>query len=436
MDELRFGRATLPLPPPWRRLPEASHLGAAPGDSGGSRGEEPAPLPDPAETLAGALSRPLGAPSLATFVEPGDRVVVVVPDSTRRAALEVVLPVVLAAVREAGPSEVAIRIANGTHRRSTAAELSALAALAGGAPVGDRDADDPGAHEALGRFSGGLARIDAEAARADKLVLVGTISFHYLAGFGGGGKLLAPGLADRATALAIHRRCLADPGPGRHPAARPGILAGNPLHGAIGELLLLAPPAFLVQVALRRDGRPAAFFAGAVGLAHAAAAEFHRRHHEVPVGRALDLVVASAGGSPYDLNLYQAHKALEAACRAVRPGGTVVLAAECPEGPGTDAFAEAVARWPTEDAHEAALRAQFGVARHTALALRRKTAAVRCVLVSRGVAPALARALGFTPAADLEEAERLVAARDPGPRAAVLPDGARVLPRAEGAAIF
>jgi nickel-dependent lactate racemase len=436
MDELRFGRGTLPLPPSWRRWPDVYHLGPGPGGCGGGRGEEPAPLPDPADTLAGALSRPLGAPSLSTFVEPGDRVAVVVPDSTRRAALEVVLPGVLGAVREAGPAEVVVRIANGTHRRSTGAELAALAALAGGAPVGDRDAGDPGAHEALGRFSGGIARIDREAARADKLVLVGAISFHYLAGFGGGGKLLAPGLADRATALAIHRRCLADPGPGRHPAARPGVLVDNPLHGAIGEILPLSPPAFLVQVALRRDGRPAAFFAGAVGLAHAAAAEFHRRHHEVPVGPALDLLVASAGGSPYDLNLYQAHKALEAACRAVRPGGAVVLAAECPEGPGTEAFAEAVARWPTPDAHEAALRTDFAVARHTALALRRKTAAVRCVLVSRGVDPGLATALGFTPATDLEEAERVVAAWNPGPRAAVLPDGARLLPRAEGAATF
>lgn len=423
MDALRFGAGELPLPLAWRRLASLA-------------GEDPAPLPDPAATLAGALSRPLGAPGLATFVEPGDRVAVVVPDATRSAALELTLPAVLAAVHAAGPSEVLVRIANGTHRRATAAELARLAALAGGAPVGDRDADDPAAHEALGRSGAGVARIDREAARADKLVLVGAISFHYLAGFGGGGKLLAPGLADRATALAIHRRCLADPGPGRHPAARPGVLEGNPLQEAIAGILALAPPAFLVQVALTRGKRPAAFFAGAVGPAHAAAASFHRRAHERRVGDALDLVVASAGGNPSDLNLYQAHKALEAACRAVRPGGAVVLAAACPEGLGADALAEAVARWPTPDAHEAALRTEFGVARHTALALRRKTAAARCVLVSRGVEPDVARALGFTPAADLEEAARIVAGWDPGPRAALLPDGATTLPRADGAAVF
>jgi nickel-dependent lactate racemase len=423
VDALRFGNGELPLPPAWRRLPSCS-------------GEDPAPLAEPAETLAGALSRPLGAPALPAFVEPGDRVAVVVPDSTRRAALEVTLPAVLAAVNAAAPSEVVVRIANGTHRRSTAAELAGVAALAGGAPVGDRDTDDPAAHEALGHFVGGVARIDREAARADKLVLLGAISFHYLAGFGGGGKLVAPGLADRATALAIHRRCLAEPGPGRHPLARPGDLAGNPLQDAIAGILALAPPAFLVQVALTRGKRPAAFFAGAVASAHAAAAAFHRRAHERHLGPALDLVVASAGGSPSDLNLYQAHKALEAACRAVRPGGAVVLCAECPEGAGADALVEAPARWPTPDLHEAALRAEFGIARHTALALRRKTAATRCVLVSRGIDPALARALGFTPAADLDEAQRIVAAWAPGPRAALLPDGATTLPRADGAAVF
>lgn len=411
MNALRYGDGEIPLPAELRKLQVVA-------------GEEPPPLPDPGAGVAGALARPLGLPSLGTFVEPGDRVAIVVPDATRYTAPELVLPPVVRAVESAGASSIAVRIANGTHRRSSPEELRTLA---GGValPVGDRDCDDPAAHLPLGKAPGlGTLRIDAEAARADKLVLVGAISFHYLAGFGGGGKLLAPGLADRATALAIHRRCLADPGPGRHSRARPGVLEGNPIHAAIGELLAFAPPAFLVQVALQRGRRLAAVFAGDVREAHRAAAAFHSRYQARPVEPA-DLVIASAGGAPWDLNLYQAHKALEAACAAVRPGGTVILVASCPEGAGSEAFARSLA-WRDLAALESALRADFSIALHTALALRRKTACARCILVSDGIDPALARGLGFVPAADLEVALRL--AGDPGPRALVLPDGARTLP--------
>lgn len=416
MNALRYGNGELEMPEAWRLAEVVA-------------GEEPPPLPDPAAAVAGALGRPLGSPALASFVEPGDRVAIVVPDATRYAAPEIVVPPILEAVRRAGASAIEIRIANGTHRRSTPEERVRLAGGVTDVPVGDRDCDDPEAHEALGKAPGlGTVRVDRAVARADKLVLVGAVSFHYLAGFGGGGKLLAPGCADRATARAIRRRCLADPGPGRHPAARPGVLDGNPLQAAIADVLALAPPAFLVQVALQRGRRPAGIFAGDPREAHQAAAAFHHRWQARAVGGAADLVIASAGGAPYDLDLYQAHKALEAACLAVRPGGTVILAAACPEGAGSAAFAASLA-WGDLAAHENALRAEFDIASHTALALRRKTASARCILVADGVDPALARGLGFVPAASLHEA---LALAGPAERVLVLPEGARTLPVAVG----
>lgn len=415
MHSLRHGEGELPLPAVWSEVEVVA-------------GEEPPPLPDPAAAVARALERPLGQPGLSTFVEPGDRVAIVVPDATRFAAPALIVPPIVEAVRRAGASSVEIRIANGTHRRSRPEEIPALI---GGVdvPAGDRDCDDPEAHEALGKVAGlGVVRIDRQVARADKLVLVGAIGFHYLAGFGGGGKLVAPGCADRATALAIHRRCLAEPGPGRHPAAIAGRLEGNPLQEAIAEVLALAPPAFLVQVALQKARRPAGIFTGDVRAAHRAAAAHQLRWLARPVGPPADLVIASAGGSPWDIDLYQAHKSLEAACRAVRPGGTVVLVAACTEGAGSGAFADSL-RHPTPDEHEAALRRSFSIAGHTALALRRKTAAARCILVGAGIDAALARGLGFEPAADLEEAAALAG---PADRALLLPDGARTLPIAEG----
>lgn len=388
--------------------------------------KEPPALPDPADAVRGALGRPQAGPPLGAFVEPGDRVAIVVPDETRSAALEECLPVVAAAVREAGGAPF-VRIANGSHRRASADYVARVGRLAG-APAGDRDWTDAASHAPLGRLSDGtLASIDALVADADRLVLIGSTSFHYLAGFGGGGKLLAPGCADRATIHAIHRACLATPGPGRHPNARAGVLAGNPLQERIAQVAALAPPALLVQVALQRGRRIAAVFSGELRATHAAASAFHARWGRVDAGRAADAVIVSAGGAPYDGSLYQAHKALEAAAHLTRPGGRVVLLAACPEGVGAAAL-EAAAGIEA-DALEARLRQDFTVAGHTALALRRKCDALEVVLVGASLPEQTLRGLGLRGAASLEEA---TAGLDPE-GLAVLPEGARVLPSAEGA---
>ncbi len=388
---------------------------------------EPPALPDPGEALRGALARPQAGPPLASFLEPGDRVVIVVPDETRAAALADCLPIVAAAVREVGAAAV-VRVANGSHRRASPDYLATLSRLAG-APAGDRAWDDAAAHAPIGRLADGtLASIDAVVADADRIVLIGATSFHYLAGFGGGGKLLAPGCADRATILAIHRACLAWPGPGRHESARSGVRIGNPLQARIAEVARLAPPAMLVQVALQRGRRIAAVFAGELHETHAVSAAFHARWGRVDAGAAAGAVIVSSGGAPYDSSLYQAHKALEAAAHLVRPGGRVVWLAACPEGIGAAAL-EAAARFSDADALETALRQDFTVAGHTALALRRKSEALDVVLVGAALPAAVARGLRLRTAASLEEATEGLDPAD----VALLPEGARVLPAATGA---
>lgn len=411
---LRLGTTSLTLP---------AHLAGARV----VEAKEPPALPAPEEALRSALDRPQAGPTLAAFVEPGDRVAVIVPDETRAAALEVCLPAVAEAVRATG-GQLVVRVANGSHRRASQPFLAQLARLAG-ADAGDRDWRDADAHAPIGRLEDGtLASLDRAVVEADRVVLIGATSFHYLAGFGGGGKLLAPGCADRATIHAIHAACLATPGPGRHPRARAGVLAGNPLQAQIEQVARLAPPALLLQVALQRGRRIAAVFAGELRATHAAASAFHARWGRVDAGRAAGAVIVSAGGAPYDGSLYQAHKALEAAAHLARAGGRVVLLAACPEGVGAAAL-EAAAQIPAVEALEAALRRDFSVAGHTALALRRKCAALDVVLVGAALPEALLRGLGLRSAGSLAEA---TAGLDPAD-VAVLPEGARVLPSAEGA---
>ena len=56
--------------------------------------------------------------------------------------------------------------------------------------------------------------------------------------------------------------------------------------------------------------------------------------------RKVDLGLVSAGGDPKDINLYQAQKALDNCAGVVRPGGVLILLAECGEGYGSKVFQE------------------------------------------------------------------------------------------------
>ncbi len=405
MPSLRYGTVSLPLPPSLQGLASIAR-------------EEPAPLSDPLAALAEALARPVAGPPLAEHVAGRRRVGVVLPDGTRP------LPTFLVEglLDALGAAPKVVRVANGTHRRTTPAERQALLGRHhGGVEIGDRAADDPSSHLAL---PGSERAIDRVAAECDALVLMGPMAFHYLAGFGGGGKLLAPGLADRATAEFVHRACLAPEG-GRHPLARAGVVEGNPLRERLELVCRAAPPQFYVIPLLDSARRPIAFFAGERVAAFRAAAQALSSAYGVPCRR-FSTVIACAGGHPYDVDFVQAHKAWEAADAACRPGGTILWIARCPEGlpPRHRAFLEA---HRTAARMEQALREQFDIAAHTVWAARAKAERQRALALT-DLPRELVAALGMEPVDSLEAAlrSRALSLDD----AAVLPMGSRFLPLA------
>lgn len=402
--QLRWGSSTLPLPTGserWQWL---------------TRPEPPAPT-DVSQALAGVLREPQGGVPLVRHLEGRRRVGLVVPDGTRPLPVELLE----ALLDELRGHEVIVRVANGTHRRTTPDEHRRLLGRhAGQVPIGDRSADDEAAHARLPDTSWA---IDAEAARCDALVLLGPTSFHYLAGFGGGGKLIAPGLSDRRTANFVHEACLADGG-GRHPLSRAGQLEDNPLRARLEQVCALAPPQLYVIPVLDSAYRTVALFAGERLQAFEASSRWLLAHYGVACQRA-STVIACAGGAPYDQDFVQAHKAWEMATRVAKPDGTIVWVAQCPEGL-PDRHRAFLARHRTAAAMEQSLRAQFDIAAHTVWAARLKAERQRVVAVT-GMDPALVEALGMEPAASLEEALGRVPLDD----VAVLPHGARFLPLAD-----
>ncbi len=389
------------------------------------------PLPPSEDGLiAGRIGRPVGSLPLSRIVRPGDRVAIAVSDVTRYSATGKILPFLLRETDAARVprDHVTLFVARGTHRAMTDAEMrdSIGPEIDSGIRIEQSDPDGDLAN--LGTTSRGTdVLVSRRLMEHDRIVLTGTISFHYFAGFGGGRKALVPGCAGRGTAHQTHFRIFRTDGPGKHPMARPGILAGNPVHEDIVEAVSMASPAFLANTLLTPGKRLFDMVAGHWLKAHEEGCARYAKHFRVRVAKRYPLVIASAGGFPKDINLIQAHKALDNAFLATQPGGVLILLAECPDGYGSPHFFPWF-RYKDPEALERDLRANYQIYGQTAHAVLTKTRACRVVLVS-SLPPGDVETMGMTPAPTLPDAIR-AAKRFLGelPVPLVIPDAGYVLP--------
>jgi nickel-dependent lactate racemase len=364
--------------------------------------------------------------------EPGEKVVIVTSDITRYTGSEVYLPLLVERLNRAGIADgsIEIVIALGIHRKQTAREHEKiLGPLFGRITVSDHDCDDPGKLVWLGRTSGGIeVEVNRTVAEADRLILTGTIGFHYFAGFGGGRKSILPGVASRKSCMASHFAVLnPGEGSGRNSRAASGILDGNPVHQAMVEGCAMADPDCILNTILSPDKRIIAAFGGDWREAFAAGCRYYAERFTFPLDRLADLVVVSCGGFPKDINFIQAHKAMEYGSRALRDGGVMVLLAECRDGYGNATFFDWF-RFSDPAEFEAELRQNYEINGQTAYSALLKAQRFRIILVS-ALPAAEVTTMGMTPAASLDEA--LVLAEEMLPKdclAYVIPEGGVVLP--------
>jgi len=385
----------------------------------------------PATLAATALDRPEGTPLLEALARGCRRATVLVPDATRKAALPAVLPVVLERLWRGGvrPADATVLVACGTHPPAPAEALSRLLGpLPPGVAVVQHDARDDSGLVAVGRTPSGTAiRLNRLAVECDLLVAISAVQHHYFAGFGGGPKMVFPGVAGYAETQANHARVIdmtLDP-PQRHPACEPGRIEGNPVAEEIAAATALRPPDLLLGLVNDGGGNPCWAAAGAPDAVFAHACDRVRAWFEVEAG-SYRRVVVSAGGCPTDQTLIQAHKALDAACRFAAPDAEVLFVARCDGGAGADAMAPFLAD-PRPAAIVAALARDYVQYGHTTLRLVEKTARFRVSVVT-DLDPALVLRLGMRPLAAVQELLDEWRLADAGDTVAVMP-GAVVYPR-------
>ncbi len=307
----------------------------------------PAPLSDISSSLKQALDEPAGSRPLSDMIPASGRVAVLVSDLTRgRTAAAILVPVLEYLERHgAGPERTTIYIASGMHRGQSQAEIETQlgASVAGRYRIVQHDARETSSLVEAGTTSFGTRCLfNRDAARSALVVGAGAVSFHYFAGYGGGRKLVLPGISGEETIMANHRLSLReDPAEGLSPGCEPGVLDGNPVHEDMIEGASLMPaPVFMICVVAGAGGEPAFVSAGDIDLSHRIAAAKLREEYTLYPGRRRKVVVASAGGFPGDINLLQAHKAIRHASLAVEDGGLLLMAAACSEGVGSDSLEE------------------------------------------------------------------------------------------------
>ena len=293
--------------------------------------------------LGAGLDNPIDSPLLEEIVSPGENVLIVVPDATRQTAAGQIINLVVRRLIANGipPHDIRIIFATGIHRRVTESEkLSILTPfIAQRIKTLDHDPLDLMQIVRFGEASGGIpVELNRALTEHDHVVLVGGVSFHYFAGFTGGRKLVCPGLASAKTVSATHKLAFDCATRSRRDGVDTGLLDGNAVHEAFIEAVAKISPSFAISSIVNDAGQAIDLFCGNWITSHRKACEKYAGDHTIKINEKRDLVIVSCGGYPYDINLIQAHKALEAASNACKDGGTIILIAECADGLGRKDF--------------------------------------------------------------------------------------------------
>ncbi|MDT4898243.1 MAG: lactate racemase [Acidobacteriota bacterium] len=334
-----------------------------------------------------AIDAPVDSPPLEEIISPGETVLVVVSDATRASGSAQVVNLLVRRLIESGvsPGDINIIFATGIHRAVTLEEKRELLTpfIVQRIKTLDHNADDSSSMVQLGTTDSGTPiEINHALKEHDHVILTGAIGFHYFAGFTGGRKSICPGLASARTIAATHMLAMDFERGGRRRGVGTGLLEGNAVHEECERVAAEVAPSFLINAVVDERGRAVRIYAGDWRAAHRLGCAEYLEKHSVKIEEKREIVVASCGGSPWDINLIQAHKSLEMAAHACLDGGDIILLAECADGFGRTDFL----KWfdtPDSRALEMRLRGSYEVSGQTAWSLFAKAERFRVHLVSK-----------------------------------------------------
>ena len=332
---IAYGRGHLPL-----RLPAHARITTV-------RKRALPKLVDPSGAIRNALeTEPVASPPLSRLAQGKRSACILICDITRPVPNRLFLrPMIETLVASGIPLDrITVLVATGLHRPNLGAELAELVGdpwVLAEVRVENHYARDEAAHVDLGRTRtrGTPVTIDRRFAEADLRIATGLVEPHFMAGWSGGRKVVAPGVAGHETIRTFHSaRFMEDP------LAVQCSLVGNPLHEEQLEIVKALGPCYALNTVLDEDRDLAFVSFGEIIASHQAAVDFVSGATRVPVGRKFRTVVTSSAGYPLDKTYYQTIKGMVTPLDILEPGGTLIMASECSEGFGSPEFRDAQRR--------------------------------------------------------------------------------------------
>lgn len=422
--ELNYGRGMLPV-----ELPDDIDVTVV------TKRPMPA-LANPATAIAEALAHPVGAPPLADAASGARSACILICDITRPVPNGLFLPPLVRTLLDAGvaPDAITVLVATGLHRPNVDAELAEVVGdrwVTDTVVVANHFARDADAHVELGvtPTRGTPVSIDRRFVEADIRIATGLVEPHFMAGYSGGRKVIAPGVAGAPTITTFHSaRFMEDPG------AANCVLDGNPLHEEQLEIVRMVGGALALNTVIDAERQLCFVNFGEVVESHLEAVGFIRAAAEIEVGRRFHTVVTSAAGYPLDTTYYQTVKGMVGALGILEPGGDLIVASACEQGLGSAEFATAQRRLmeigPQSFLEDISAKRFAAVDEWQTEMLLKALRSGRVHLYSDGLTAPDRSITGVEMTGSVAAAVRASVERSGDPRVAVVPEGPYVIPTA------
>jgi len=306
-----------------------------------------------------SLQNPIGTEPLNSSISPNSKIVILLDDITRpgpkKSATKVLINYLLK--NRVKKENIKIIFATGLHRKHTKEEWIQMLGedILNNFKVLDHDADDQSKLLFIGETKYGTpVEVNKDIIDADVTIGISYLGIHDFAGYTGGAKIILPGVSSRRTINVNHVLSLDS-------RSQPGVADGNPAREDMEDAAKLAEYDFSINIPLNYKNLPVGVFSGDFIKAHREGIRLVDKMYKISVQKKVDVVIASAGGFPYDINLYQVERVLRYVSRILIDGGTLVLFAECRDGIGNTDLKEVLVREKDVDSLEAKLRREYSI---------------------------------------------------------------------------
>jgi nickel-dependent lactate racemase len=361
------------------------------------------------EIVRNSILNPIKSNKLDEIISPEDKICIIISDVTRMYQRpHVFLPILIEEILKAGGKEENIFFISslGSHRKHTKEEHITLLGeeLYDKFPIEDHDCDDYNNLVEIGTTTRGtVVEINKKAYEADKIIVTGALVYHVMSGWGGGRKSIVPGIASRKTIMVNHSISISEiEGQGPNPKCDCALYDENPLNLDMIEAAEMLKPDFMFNVILG-EGKIIAAVSGDITEAHKVGCQLVSEFNDVPIKEKSDMIIASCGGYPKDINFYQSTKVIYNAMRAVKDNGVIIVLADCNEGFGNPEVQFIIERFENNLQREMELRKNYTISKYIGFLAAWYASKYNIIYVSN-IAPNKVKSAGIIVVKTIEDA--------------------------------